>query len=373
MRGRGSPLRRKELPGAARARSGRVAGCACSATGIACPGNPGAPAGELPKGILRLSGRRAGVRRPHVHPQSGDQRQLRGPFGGGGSIWVYPSIPGGTLVSGPNIEIDNDIFGTAAQGAQWTELNSDAPPRHRDLADDGARPRPMASASPWPRGREPSLGESAFAVSWDTTLLMTWSVDAGARLDWQYFELEVTGTGADTLEFASLTPGTYGEGGELDDVSVYALDAGPLCADAPADSGRLCCSGVCDAGTCVCGPSRRGLHDERRLLFWSVCRRPLRLRRRGRTIVARPQIAVRVRRGFVSLRRPHPGLLERRAVLLRFLRQRRLRQRARRRGLFNLRWGLSQPSGRCGLLDDGRRVHHGCRLLRAGRIHPLRQ
>ena len=144
-----------------------------------------------------------------------------------GSWSVYNSINGWQTISGPGIEIRNNIVGTASDGVNFVELDS-----HNGTDTNSAMAQTIATTSGSlyellfdfsPRIHQPA-STNGISVFWNNLLLADITGIGGSSNNWLTQQFFVTGTGSDSLKF--LATGTDDSlGGNIDNVKLNAVPA----------------------------------------------------------------------------------------------------------------------------------------------------
>ena len=144
---------------------------------------------------------------------------------GNGSWSVYNSINGWSTISGPGIEIRNNVEGTASDGVNFVELDS-----HNGGNTNSAMAQTIATSAGSlyellfdysPRINQPA-STNGISVFWNGNLLSNVTGIGGATNNWLTYQFFVTGTGNDVLQF--LATGTNDSlGGNIDDVQLNAV------------------------------------------------------------------------------------------------------------------------------------------------------
>lgn len=143
-----------------------------------------------------------------------------------GTWSVYNSINGWTTVSGPGIELRNNVAGLASDGDNYVELDS-----HNGYDTNSAMRQLIATTAGSlyellfdysPRINQPS-STNGISVFWNGTLLGNITGTGGSSNMWLTQRFFVTGTGgSDELKFlATGTDDSYG--GNIDDVRLNAV------------------------------------------------------------------------------------------------------------------------------------------------------
>lgn len=147
--------------------------------------------------------------------------------GPGQAGWnVYQSIPGWTTVSGPGIEVRNNVAGTAQDGMQFVELDS----HNRSMNANSSMQQAISTVlgSEYnlsfyysPRINQPST-TNGISVFWNDNLLGN-ITGAGSNVNvWSLQQFIVMGTGNDLLRFAA-TGISDSYGGNIDNVKLSAV------------------------------------------------------------------------------------------------------------------------------------------------------
>lgn len=144
---------------------------------------------------------------------------------GNGSWSVYNSINGWSTISGPGIEIRNNVEGTASDGVNFVELDS-----HNGGNTNSAMAQTIATSAGSlyellfdysPRINQPA-STNGISVFWNGNLLSNVTGIGGATNNWLTYQFLVTGTGNDVLQF--LATGTNDSlGGNIDNVQLNAV------------------------------------------------------------------------------------------------------------------------------------------------------
>lgn len=142
-----------------------------------------------------------------------------------GSWSVYNSVNGWQTVSGPGIEIRNNIVGTASHGVNFVELDS-----HNGVDTNSAMAQTIATSSGGlyellfdfsARINQPS-STNGISVFWNNVLLADITAIGGSSNNWLTQQFFVTGTGNDTLKFLA-TGIDDSLGGNIDNVQLNAV------------------------------------------------------------------------------------------------------------------------------------------------------
>ena len=139
-----------------------------------------------------------------------------------GSWSVYSAIPGWQAVSGAGIEVRNDIVGSAFEGHNFVELDSDDNSAMSQLVTTRAGQRYTLDLQYSAREAVP-ISSTPIDVFWNGSPLAHLALDGTSQAgnQWQGYSFSVIGTGSDTLLFAA--GGTSDSwGGSLDAVSLTA-------------------------------------------------------------------------------------------------------------------------------------------------------
>jgi hypothetical protein len=138
---------------------------------------------------------------PHP-PEHGPPNMLRGgsfehPRVPPGTSHPFASIPGWRLAYGPDFELQNRLFGPAAAGTQYAELDSDASIGIFQLVHThpGAKYRLEFCAAARPGTPK---AESVFVVRWQRRFLARIQLDAGhhTQAEWHDYRFNVQATGS---------------------------------------------------------------------------------------------------------------------------------------------------------------------------------
>lgn len=135
---------------------------------------------------------------------------------------VYSTIPGWRTVSGAGIEIRNDIVGSAFEGRNFVELDSDDNSAMSQLVTTHAGQRYTLDFEYSAREGVP-VSSTPIDVFWNGSPLARVALDGRSQggNQWHAYGFSVLGTGRDTLTFAA--GGTSDSwGGSLDAVSLTA-------------------------------------------------------------------------------------------------------------------------------------------------------
>lgn len=144
--------------------------------------------------------------------------------GPGKNGWdVYQTIPGWTTLSGPGIEVRNNVVGTAQDGKQFVELDSHNKSRNANSVMQ--QTISTVSGSEYnlsfyysPRINQPS-STNGISVFWNNNLLGNITGTGSSVNVWSLQQFIVMGTGSDLLKFAATgTSDTFG--GNIDNVSL---------------------------------------------------------------------------------------------------------------------------------------------------------
>ncbi len=142
-----------------------------------------------------------------------------------GSWSVYNSLTGWQTVSGPGIELRNNVEGAASHGVNFVELDSD----YADNTNSAmAQTIATTSGSLYEllfdfsgRVNQPST-TNGISVFWNDTLLADITAIGGSANNWLTQQFFVTGTGNDTLKFLA-TGIDDSLGGNIDNVQLNAV------------------------------------------------------------------------------------------------------------------------------------------------------
>jgi hypothetical protein len=132
--------------------------------------------------------RGGGFERPRVSP---------------GASHPFVSIPGWRLAYGPDFELQNRLFGPAARGAQYAELDSDAATGIFQLAHTHAGTKYRLEFCAAARPGTPKE-ENGLVVRWRRHVLAAIELDAGhhANIEWHDYKFTVQAAGSRTrLQF----------------------------------------------------------------------------------------------------------------------------------------------------------------------------
>ncbi len=138
-----------------------------------------------------------------------------------GSYNIYDTIQGWTT-AGAGVEIRDNVVGTAYEGDQFAELDSNSNSSiFQNIANTVSGQSYLLSFAFSPRIGQSSLtnGISAF---WNGVLVDSVTANGGSSNNWTMFQYLVTGTGTDTLQFSAVGE-SDSLGGNLDSVSVSAV------------------------------------------------------------------------------------------------------------------------------------------------------
>ena len=144
---------------------------------------------------------------------------------GNGSWAIYSALTGWTKESGTGIEVRNNAVGTAFDGNNFVELDS-------DTANGNTTMRQLLTTTTAGQLYDLSFAYSArqglanaasngISVSWNGTVLTSLSGKGGTSHNWVEVGLQVIGTGNDVLRFSATGPNDS-LGGSLDNVSLTA-------------------------------------------------------------------------------------------------------------------------------------------------------
>jgi len=147
--------------------------------------------------------------------------------GPGINSWaVYQTIPGWKTISGPGIEIRNNVVGTTEFGKQFVELDSHNSSRNANSTMEQIISTSIGTLYNLSFYYSPRINQSSttngISVFWNDTLLKDISVNGGNVNIWTFHQFIVTGTGSDSLKF-SATGISDTLGGNIDNVSVNAV------------------------------------------------------------------------------------------------------------------------------------------------------
>jgi len=139
-----------------------------------------------------------------------------------GSWSVYNAINGWTTVSGSGIEVRNNVVGTAYDGVNFVELDSNS---NSAMAQTLTTVAGVVYNLSFAYSARPgvSTGSNPIEVLWNGTVISTVTAN-GSNLsanDWHIFNYTTTGTGSDTLTFRAIGVNDS-LGGSLDAVAVTA-------------------------------------------------------------------------------------------------------------------------------------------------------
>lgn len=149
--------------------------------------------------------------------------------GPGANKWqVYKNIPGWSTVSGPGIEVRNNVVGLAQDGNQFVELDS-----HNKSGKANSTMQQKISTTLGsdyllsfyysPRINQPST-TNGISVYWNNSLLQNITATGGSVNTWSLYEFVVKGSGIDFLKFAA-TGKSDTLGGNIDNVQLNAVPA----------------------------------------------------------------------------------------------------------------------------------------------------
>ncbi len=148
-----------------------------------------------------------------------DTRQANGTWS------IYNNVNGWQTVSGPGIEIRNNIVGTASHGVNFVELDS-----HNGVDTNSAMAQTIATTSGAlyellfdfsGRINQPA-NTNGISVFWNNLLLADITAIGGSSNNWLTQQFFVTGTGNDTLKFLA-TGIDDSLGGNIDNVQLNAV------------------------------------------------------------------------------------------------------------------------------------------------------
>jgi hypothetical protein len=138
--------------------------------------------------------------------------------------WVGPlaSIPGWTAVSGPGIEVRNNVVGTAFDGDNFVEMDSDA----NSAMNSDAIATTSGGSYLLSYSYSPRIGESPATnpidIFWNGLQLNEITGLGGSINNWVTLYFNVTGTGSDVIGFAA-NGISDSLGGNVDDVQLNAV------------------------------------------------------------------------------------------------------------------------------------------------------
>lgn len=138
-----------------------------------------------------------------------------------GTFSINPSINGWDLVSGSGIEIRNDIAGTAFDGANYVELDSNSNSAIQQSIATVTGGHYELAFYYSPRVDQPA-STNGISVLWNGNLLDEISAIGGTTNLWIVYTFSVTGTGNDILSFGA-TGISDSLGGNIDNVSLNAV------------------------------------------------------------------------------------------------------------------------------------------------------
>lgn len=141
---------------------------------------------------------------------------------------VFNTIPGWTTTFGPGIEIRNAHLGTAQDGVDFVELDSNPMPGNSGMAQTFASPSTVLDIAYWYAAR-PGVPASSNGIEiWLNNLNIGSLFDQGdsglgtTRTAWTRYAATVNGiAGYNTLEFRAVGRADK-VGGSLDNVTVFA-------------------------------------------------------------------------------------------------------------------------------------------------------
>jgi hypothetical protein len=139
-----------------------------------------------------------------------------------GTFTLNPSLTGWTLVSGPNIEVRNQLVGNAFNGSNYVELDSLSNSAMAQTLATTVGQNYTLSFEYSGRAAVPSAS-NPIEVLWDGVSIATATADGTGQAGnvWTQYNFNVVGTGNDTLTFRAV--GTNDAvGGSLDAVSITA-------------------------------------------------------------------------------------------------------------------------------------------------------
>jgi hypothetical protein len=135
-----------------------------------------------------------------------------------GTWGTYPNLTGWT--GGPNIELRNNVAGTAYDGVNFIELDTNANSiATQNIATTFGTVYTLSFAFS-PRTGIPSTS-NGIEVYWDGLLVNSVTGFTAANQDWTVYTVNVFGTGSDTLRFKAVgTSDSFG--GSLDAIDLTA-------------------------------------------------------------------------------------------------------------------------------------------------------
>lgn len=141
-----------------------------------------------------------------------------------GSWSIYASLNGWSKLAGSGIELRNNVVGTAFEGVNFVELDSDTKRGNTTMVQDV-----HTTSGQWydlrfaysPRQNFANVESNGISVFWNDNLLASMAGAGSTQHNWLQFGLRVQGTGLDRLSF-SATGSNDSLGGSLDSVSLTA-------------------------------------------------------------------------------------------------------------------------------------------------------
>jgi hypothetical protein len=137
---------------------------------------------------------------------------------------IYGAINGWTVTKGSGIEVRNNVVGTAFDGNNFIELDSDTLDGNTRMFQWVTTTNGQLYDLSFAYSPRPGLANAAsngIAVSWNGTQLTRVSGKGASDHNWMQIDLQVVGTGHDVLAFRA-TGLNDSLGGSLDNVSLTA-------------------------------------------------------------------------------------------------------------------------------------------------------
>jgi hypothetical protein len=143
-----------------------------------------------------------------------------------GTYSIYNAIDGWTT-GGAGVEIRDNLVGTAYEGDQFAELDSDSNSQIFQTVAGTVAGQVYALSYAYSPRLDQLASTNGISVFWNGNLLVNTTALGGSSSAWTMLDFLVTGTGNDVLQFAA-TGTSDSFGGNIDAVSLTSVSAVPL-------------------------------------------------------------------------------------------------------------------------------------------------